>query len=386
MKFDKQTFTFKSFYFVFLGAVGAFAPYINVYLENSRGLTGSQIGLITSLSLILGVCTMPLWGIVGDRTKKYTALIQFALLASIVAVYFYSSSMVYTAIILSAVGLEVLRIGIMPLADTITSSYTQRTNTNYGSIRAMGSLGYMLCAMAVGFLADLIGLDGPLFAIYAALLFGSFIISFGFPKENNNKEKDKKNKVPIKDLLKNTDYRFILLISLLTSAVLEAAMVFGGNHLVNTLHGSDSMISWLTFITVLPEVVFLAIAFRVIKKIGYKKFYIIAIVSMLVRFLVYAFVSNTVAFLIVSIVHCLGVACVAVGTLTYIQKTVSPAVLGTAITLFNASMALVRAILGYVFGFVYEYSSSYVIFLISSIFFAVALVLVITTKHFKSVE
>ncbi len=386
MKFNRYTFTFKTFYFVYLGAVGAFAPYINVYLENSRGLTGSQIGLITSLSLILGVCVMPLWGIIGDRTKKYTALIQFALLAATVVVYFYSSSMVYLTIILSAVGLEVLRIGIMPLSDTIATSYTQRTGTNYGSIRAMGSLGYMVFAMLVGFLADSIGLDGPLFAIYGALLIGSFIISFGFPKEKADKKASKEEKASISKLLKNTDYRFILLISLLTSAVLESAMVFGGNHLVNTLQGSDSMISWLTFITVLPEVVFLAIALRVIKKIGYKNFYILAIASMLGRFLIYAFVPSSAAFLAASVVHCLGVACVSVGTLTYIQKTVNPAILGTAITIFNAVMALIRAILGYVFGFVYEYSTSYIIFLISAVFIGIALFLVLTTKHFKAVE
>ena len=73
---DKNILKFQMFYFVVLAALGCFIPYINVYLENNIGLGGSEIGLITMISLILGVCVAPLWGILGDKTKKYNLFLS----------------------------------------------------------------------------------------------------------------------------------------------------------------------------------------------------------------------------------------------------------------------------------------------------------------------
>ena len=56
----------------------------------------------------------------------------------------------------------------------------------------MGSLGYMLGSMAVGFLADIFGLDGPLFTSYMLLLGIALLICFTFPK--SNEEDDEKVK------------------------------------------------------------------------------------------------------------------------------------------------------------------------------------------------
>ena len=72
--------------------------------------------------------------------------------------------------------LEVARLGANPMADTLAMDYTTKHNGNYGSIRSMGSLGYMLASMAVGFLADMFGLDGPLFTCYILLLGAALLI------------------------------------------------------------------------------------------------------------------------------------------------------------------------------------------------------------------
>lgn len=388
MKLDRYSLSFKLFYFIYLGAVGAFVPYINVYLEKSQGLTGSQIGLITAISLVLGVCVIPIWGIVGDKTKKYNALLKLSVMAALIVLYFYYKAAVYPMIVVCAIALEVSRLGTIPMADTLATNYCHRTKGNYGSIRGMGSLGYMLAGMLVGFLADIFGLDGPLFATYAILLILAFSITFGFPNEKgeDNKEEEKVQKGSFKELLTNKNFIFILMLTLLTSTVVDSAMTYGGNHLVSTLNGPESSISWMTFMTVLPEVLFLMIAIRVINRIGFKSFYLLAIASMILRFAVYAFIPNEYAFLAISLVHCLGVGCVTVGNLTYIRNTVNPAVLGTAITLLNATLSIGKAAYGYLFGMLYEHASSFMIFGVGIIFFVIAFFLVFTTKRFKHLD
>lgn len=379
---DKNILKFQLFYFLLIGAVGCFTPYINVYLENSIGLNGSEIGLITAISLILGVCVIPLWGIIGDKTRKYNLLLMFSLAASIVVLYFYSKQTVYLGCIIFALILEVVRLGSTPMADTIAMNYTAKNNGNYGSIRGMGSLGYMLGSMAVGFLADIFGLDGPLFTSYMILLGVALLICFTFPKaDEKESEKEKPKKGNFKDLLLNKNFLFILILVIMTQIVVDSSGAYAGNHLITTLKGDNSLISWLTFVQVLPEFLFLMIASKIIKKLGYKKFFLLATIPMALRMFAYALVPNSYVFVIVSIVHCLGVACSTVASLAYIQETVNPAVFGTAVTLLNAAMNIGKAIFGYIFGNVYQYYGSYKLFLIGAIIVSIAILMILFTKR-----
>lgn len=387
MKFDKNIFSFKLFYLLYFAAIGAFIPYINVYLESSRGLTGTQIGLITSSSLLVSVCLMPIWGIIGDKTQKYILLVRVAVIGSLVVLYFYRSAMVYPAIITCAIALEAIRLGAIPMSDTIATTYCHDHNGNYGSIRGIGSLGYMLAGTGVGFIADAFGLDGPLFAIYTVLLIFSFGATLGFPKSSHvEKEKKEKNSGAFKTLFTNKKFLFILLITLLTSAISDSALTFQGNHLTTTLGAGASAISWVTCITVLPEVAFLAVAVKLMHKIGFKNYYLFAIATMIFRFTVFSFTTNLYLYLAVSIVHCFGVGIVTVGNLTYIREATDPAVLGTAITSLNASLAVGKAIGGYMFGVVYTYLPSFTIFMIGIVFFIIAFILVLRTDNFDSLH
>lgn len=379
---DKNILKFQLFYFLLIGAVGCFTPYINVYLEQSIGLTGSQIGLITATSLVIGVCVIPLWGIAGDKTRKYHILLLLSLALTIIVLYFYSKQTVYIGCFIFALLLEIVRLGTQPMADTISMNYTSKNNGNYGSIRGMGSLGYMLGSMMVGFLADIFGLDGPLFTCYIVILGIALLICFTFPKTTAEEEKQKPQKGNFKQLLLNKKFIFILLLVMMTQVVVDSSGGYAGNHLVMTLHGNNSLISWLNFVQVFPEFLFLMVASQILKKFGYKKFYLVATIAMAIRLYTYAFVPNAYAFVFISIVHCLGVACSTVASLAYIQESVNPAVFGTAITLYNASISIGKAIFGYIFGFVYQYYGSYQIFFIGAIVVTISIIIILFTKKF----
>ena len=61
------------FFFQFL-AVGAYFIYLNVYYRQA-GLSGTQIGIITMSSSIIGVVSAIAWGYLSDRTGKPRLLI-----------------------------------------------------------------------------------------------------------------------------------------------------------------------------------------------------------------------------------------------------------------------------------------------------------------------
>ena len=289
-------------------------------------------------------------------------------------------------VLIFALLLEVARLGSGPMSDTITMNYTAKHGGNYGSIRGMGSLGYVVGSMAVGFLADIYGLDGPLFTTYIILLGLALLLCFSFPKTDIQEDNAKPEKGSFKELLLNKNFIFMLLIVMMTQIVIDSSGAFAGNHLVSTLKGNNSLISWLTFVQVLPEIIFLMISSQLIKKIGYKKFILLGTIPMAIRLLTYAFVPNAYVFVFISIVHCLGVGISTVASLAYIQDSVNPAVFGTAVTLLNAAMSIGKAIYGYVFGVVYQYYGSDKIFLISGIIVIICIIMVTFTKRFDEAD
>lgn len=377
------------FYFIYFGAIGAMTPYINVYLETYRGLSGSQIGLLTSLSLMVGVCVVPIWGFIGDKTQKYATVLKLTMSACLVVLYFYYNALVYPAILACAISLEIPRLGIMPMCDTITLIFCQEQNKNYGIIRSMGSLGYMLVAMAVGFLADIYGLDGALFATYGSLLALSISIALTIKDDNktNNHHKDEGFSFSkVKELLTYKPYTYILLVTVLSCIVMDAGSAYNGNHLITTLGGPQSHISWLTFSTVLPEVAYLMIANKIVDKVGYKKYFLFVIASIGLRLAIYSTIPSALTFLSISVVHCFAVSLQTVVSFRCIKNVVKPEVFATAITLYVAGTTLARAIYGYFFGMIYQFSSSYAIYQVGFVVLCCTFVFVLFSKQFNQYD
>ena len=383
---------FYIFYFLFFAALSGFTTYINVYLE-SKGLVGSQFGQITAAGLMISVFFVPLWGIIADKTKKYKMLLLISLSATLVALYFYAQQTVYIGLIICAIILDLCRSGAMPMADVLSMNYCNKNHKNYGSIRSMGSLGWVIGSVLIGFLADRFGLDGALFGTYGGLLIISFTIAFGFPTAKADPKKQAvkvsdapKEKVGFFDVLKNSNFLFILGLSLMTTILIDSCAAYNGNHIVTTLHGSNQLLSMYTVATALPEVIFLAVAIKYYEKFGFKMMYLISASCIFIRFLVYAFVPNVYAFLFVSILHCVSTACATVGNLQFIRSSLSPTVFATAVTLLNACVSLGRAVYSYGFGIVYEEFGSFTIYRIGAIIACLAILWVIKTKHFDHMK
>lgn len=383
MKINKML-VFKLFYFSFIGGLGAFMPYFNVWLEK-QGLVGSQIGQVSSLGLVLTVVVMPLWGMITDKTKKHKEVMILSLILTLGAIFVFSRQTQYIPILLCALFLNFARCGIMPMADSQVVSYTAANGENYGSVRGMGSLGYALMSMLVGFVAEKMDLTAPLFGIYGALMTLSLFLAILFPKteaKETEEKKDKFNLNAVKELVMNKNFLFILLTLSITTSLIDSAHLYSGNHLLGKLGASSSIMSWMTLVTVIPEVIFLSQAGKFLEKWGYKKFYMVMSFTVFLRLLVYAIAPNPYLFLAISIVHCIHVACHTVGNLNYIKQSVNPAVLTTAITIMNTFVSLSQAAYSYIFGIVYEKLGSNMIFGISAAIAGIAFMIISRTHRF----
>jgi len=391
--------------FSIIGGMGIFMNYINLYLEQVLGFTGSQIGLVSMISMSLVILINPILGYIGDRTGQHHLMLKCALFASAFFIAIYSQSNTFTMVLIVAILFEISRASVMPFLDLITTDYCARTKYEFGRIRVFSSAGFMTGVMSVGFMiagiqipwfnGQTIGVSGFLdiqpavFGTVIFLLGLAFISSFFVPRPGNpegesetNKKnvKGKFNREDIKILLTNKKFQFILIFMILSFVTFETAKAFFGNHLVIGLGAAENIVSVMTFIMVLPEFILLPMGATLIRKVGFKNWYILSMATMLIRTIVYSFTSSIVIFSIVTIVHGLGPVTQIIGNINFIRKVVEPKVLGLAFTIMASILAFSRAIITFSYGWLYERFDGFAVFRMASVLIFCGLLWVLKSK------
>ncbi|MBR5291070.1 MAG: MFS transporter [Erysipelotrichaceae bacterium] len=366
------------FYTVYYITLGVFYPYANLYYER-LGFSGSQIGLMTSLGMIAAMLITPLWGILSDKFKNPRAVIAFLLAMAGVSSLIWSMQKAFVPVLILSVIFAVFRQNTSSLIDAFGVQVCDEQNKDFGFARSMGSLGYLLGSFVIANLLFAFGCSGPYMQVYVFCSFvGSVMILF-IPHRHQmeSSKSNEKLSVHLVELLKNRDYLFILMMMLLTIMVMDTVMNYAGNHLIYTLHQSDSMIGIASFAQVFPEILILMVANRIFSKMKTSQIFMVGALAQIVRFTLCASSSSIVVFLAATALNGVSIAVCSVAYVSYIYQKVNPNVLNSAMAIYATVYTIGSAILNQVFGFVYQYGTSYHLFWISAFTAMIAFVLVL---------
>jgi len=78
--------------FTIVGAMGVYINFINLYFEQVLGFTGSQIGLVTMLSMGLVIVVNPILGFIGDKTGKHILMLKISFFLATLFIVIYSQA------------------------------------------------------------------------------------------------------------------------------------------------------------------------------------------------------------------------------------------------------------------------------------------------------
>ena len=389
----KQIVVLQLLFFMFAGSNGAFINFINLHLSQVVGLTGTQIGLVSFLGMMAMMLLNPVWGYVGDKTGKHTTLVKVSILLAILAGAFYFNARTIGTVIVAVILLEGGRAALFPLLELIATNFCAKEKMDFGRIRVFASIGFMSIAMLTGFLIDggILSLQLATFGVFITLCSGALFLSFQLPKPAPKEAVDTEgkkgfSKADVTGLLKNKKFLYIVLLSMISLVTVEAASTYSSLHLVEELGASEGIMSWLVLFMVAPEILLLPLGAVIVKKVGFKNWYVIALLTMILRLGVYAFTTSVALFVAVSMVHGVMICMQVAGNITYVRKVVEPNVLGLAFTLLASLMAFSRAVLSYVFGWVYENMDGFAVFRIGTLLLIVAFGMVIGSKKLNEVE
>lgn len=167
------------YYFIALGAIGAFAPFLAARLE-AAGMSGGQLGLLMALLPAGRLLSSPAWALIADRFQAAGLLLRIGSGVSLLAMCLLSPTplMAAVAVLLYSIG----RTPLGPLVDAMliqTLSAPGHSPLDYGRTRLWGSIGFLTMAWLAGELASRTTGNPLLLAIFLSLLL--FLLSFRFP-------------------------------------------------------------------------------------------------------------------------------------------------------------------------------------------------------------
>lgn len=161
--------------------MGALFPFISIYYYN-LGLSGTEIGLINTISPLVGAFSNVVWGMLNDRFGKVRLFLGLASLGTIGTVLLLSLAPDFVWILPAAALLSLFSNPMNSLLDSTTLRLLGDRANDYGRYRLWGSCGFIFTTTVTGFLLEARGM-GWMFWMYAGCIILFFFMNFGLPAQ-----------------------------------------------------------------------------------------------------------------------------------------------------------------------------------------------------------
>ena len=349
----------------FFGALflvyGTSLPYLPVLLD-ARGLTAAEIGIVSSVPLIVRLLLTPLIAIHADRHGDHRQVviglsaIGFAMALSLLA------ARGFWPILLCATAFLVAIQSIMPLIETIAMAGVSRGGHDYGRMRLWGSATFILITFVGAALIDWrgAGVIIGLLIVGAVLTLGA---ALALPRPRRPAPGHETGAHTAKSRLDLTSARSLItarpmiLFLLAAGAAQSAHAVF---YAFGVLHWratgvSASWIGLLWSIGVVAEIALFWWSKPVLARVSAVDLIAIGAAVSVFRWTMMAFDPNLPALFALQILHGLTYGASHLGAMHYIQARVPPGQAGTAQALYSTVTAGIGMGLAMLFaGFAYQ--------------------------------
>ncbi len=168
------------FHFTVFGSTGAVSAYFAIWLSG-KGITPDQIGIVNAVPVLVLLFTSMLIGRLADKASDWRVMIvRLALIAGAGSLGFLFVSEFWGALLVFTLCYTPAG-AMVPVLDAATLRMTQRRGSDFGSVRAWGTVGYTLSAALTGALIGWLGavVFVPLFIVLSLMRGG---LAFQLPR------------------------------------------------------------------------------------------------------------------------------------------------------------------------------------------------------------
>ncbi len=336
------------YFFQFL-AFGAYAIYLNVYYHRA-GLSGTQIGLITMTSAIIGVAGALGWGYASDRTGKPRLLIAAGAVGALTVAQFVPLVHTFWAFFaLSCLGSS-MSSSLMTLVDGATLAMLGSKSENYGRFRMGGSIGYILASSASGFLYDRTGLGVmfPIFGVMMGLFAATALFLPALPVKIGRRPG-----AQIGAMVRQPAW-LIFAASIFLAWMANYAMMMYLGIALTSMGGADSLIGVTSTSGALAEIPFMAFSGWFMKRFGLARLLLVALIFMVVRYAVLGWMPTPTWAVWINLLNGPAYGLFATCAVAYANKLAPPALIVTSQGLLNSIMSLASVVSALLTGIVFD--------------------------------
>lgn len=332
------------YYFMFF-LMNGFSTFVPKYY-GEIGLTDGMIGILTSIPTIVAVACSPMIAVLTDRVpkKRYMLTVLLALLS--LSCFLIAPCRSMGALLLT-VSLHVAVFnGILPLSNAISLEYTREIGKSHGRVRLMGTVGYQVGALVAG--AIMSKSLNNLYQFMGAILIITVGITFVMPNVKGHQHANKE-KVPLSKLFADKHVRWMYGMLFFATVSTQFYMAFFTKHL-GDLGMSNSVVSWVTLLSVIMELPFLYFGDKIAKKTNVWNWIIIGLVINSVRWIGLSYSRSVVPILLFQLPSVCVLACYEYFPALYLNRKVPEELSGSAQNMLALMMFGVAKVVGTLLG------------------------------------
>jgi PPP family 3-phenylpropionic acid transporter len=354
-----------AFYLTLFMAPGAAVMFLPIWLSE-KGITTEQIGLINALPVLAILTLNMIIGRIADRAKDWRQVIVIgALIAGIapIGLFFVNE---FWGILLLWTLITLPQGAIIPVLDAATMRLTKRNGTDYGSIRAWGTLGYMLFNALTGFLIAWFGsvIFVPLFVGLALL---RALVALQLP---NFRAPGQKPTLATAAKQDNARIGILLRQPWFVLPLLGFSLVYGSHFVLNGFSAllwkqqgiSETIIGPLFALASLSETLIMFAWKRFGKKISARHIILLSASVTVIRFFIMGFSPPVVGLVLLQSLHGLTYAIGFLGCVNFISNWTSEDIAAEVQSLFMVAQQVAAMVALLCYGWLVGQVGNYVYF------------------------
>ena len=338
-------------------------PYMSIFLE-TRGLTGSQIGILISMRSFLTFFSGMVLAYIADYTRKHMLVFYFSLLGAAISLLIFPTIYQFFAFLPVVFLYSVFNLPNNPILDEAALAELDNPD-EYGRIRVGGSIGWAVMTLVSGFLVERFVIGYQLTFFFHLFLYGVlFILTLRMAdfRISNIEIENRIQFSDVKSLIRIPEMLVLILITLVWGIAQSGISGFLFLHIQN-LGGSATLMGFSMASIIVGEVVIFSLSSELQRKISGKS---MMLVAFLVQVFWFAGLSIIKSAEVIPVFQLFGGASFALmqsGSVAYVDRTVPRSVGTTAQALRGGMMTGIGIGIGtLIAGLIYEASGSVVLF------------------------
>jgi MFS transporter, PPP family, 3-phenylpropionic acid transporter len=323
------------FWFLYLAAFGIILPFFSLYLSDNAGLSGTEVGVVVTMSPLVALAAPTLWGRMADRSPSHGRVLAFATLGAAAFTAALGVLDGFWQLTFGAVAVAVFTTGVMPLAVSVTlGELGDAAMQRFGRIRAWGTVGFLIFVVlfpmmlhafqrAFGLHASGGGPSEPglwiMFPVASLLVVGAVAVAFTIPEAP--RIVTPRTRGEWREIRRHGPFVRLLLISFATFLFGQGPMNLFPLYLRAHGRGLDTL-GQMWILMLLLEIPLLAFSGVGLRRFGARGILAAGIAAGAVRWLVCGLTHDIRGIYAVQLLHGVTVAGVGVGSALYVEASV----------------------------------------------------------------